>query len=577
MPYLDQIEVIDLDSPVKRPSTNNAANRNLSRSARDAVRGLDHSSGDESLPDLPFCHRTAKFVATNARSSVFRSKSAPGLTKKVLVEDDIVCSSPAVSKKSKSLSQAKAPAVIDLSSREASEGETEAEHQPRILKVNPADRMLTHTIHKYSSITLPITQQDTTKIGQSASEILKTLDTLLAESHSKKKRKRQSIDQVKTTAQKETNKASSGLSTSSEDREAVKARKQAEKDIKKEQKRIEKELKIAEKRKLQGIAAVNVLKKSKKDSTPEMIVRVCASFTGSALDTHLSNFMEALGCSISSCTMPVTGSITFCRRQAAEFDTDKGYWVPLSQERIIDEDSHLLVLKASEFLKVVQKEDGLPMQIASIRRARPITTKIFYLIEGLTALIRKSATQKNRAYQAAVRAAGISSGDSSVVSRPRIAGDKIVDEDAIEDALLDLQLIHNCFIVHTTSPADTAEQISILTSDLSTVPYRSERSSRSTQFCTETGQIKTGTDTRDTFEKMLQSITRVTPQIAQAIASRYTGIRELSRAIQQGPRELENIRKEQNVDGRVTGGVLGAATARNVFKALVPSDPYLEV
>jgi hypothetical protein len=61
-------------------------------------------------------------------------------------------------------------------------------------------------------------------------------------------------------------------------------------------------------------------------------------------------------------------------------------------------------------------------------------------------------------------------------------------------------------------------------------------------FCTETGQIKSGTSVEDTFHKMLQHVHRVTPHIADSITSVYGSVYALVHGFQRGgPDILEDL------------------------------------
>lgn len=587
-------EVIDLVSPAKPQALQDALDRNSPRPNSSRLfdehnygSDSDSDSEIECLPDLALSIPSLNKKHIGTGTNIVRSRSAPKTIGHDRLDDYLASSSPPEIVRYTPTSDARpSEIVIELSSEDEVEGNTQIDDSQRTTDNGLREHTIASAVpavQRTATITLPVPKNNIAQNLEGMSRLSEEIDRLLKSTATiyNRKRKFADVDQARSkygTSSNAANRAETSRGSKLDVSKSLeKARKQAEKDAERERKRLEKEAKVIEKRKAQSIAAVNVLKKSKKDSTPEMILRICASFSGSALDTHLSSFMEALGCTSSLVPMPITGLISFQRREVAEFDVEKGYWIPLSEGRVVDDENQLIiVLKAQEFLKIIQRNSGLEAHVNAVRKVHS-RAKVLYLIEGLVAAIRKSSTTKNRAYQAAVRAAGFIGGDTSAVPPPtKISQEAIVDAEAVEDALLDLQLVHQCFIVHSTSPADTAEQISVLTSDISTIPYRTERSKGAAQFCTEAGQIKTGIDARDTLEKMLQSISRVTPQIAQAIASRYTGIRELSKALQAGPGILENIHKEQNVDGSVSGGVLGAATARNIYKALVPKDPHLE-
>ena len=61
-------------------------------------------------------------------------------------------------------------------------------------------------------------------------------------------------------------------------------------------------------------------------------------------------------------------------------------------------------------------------------------------------------------------------------------------------------------------------------------------------FCMESGQIRCGDDDKDTFVKMLQQVTRVTPSMAGGIASVYPSVDALVHAFEkEGSLILEDV------------------------------------
>lgn len=583
---MKEIEVIDIDdSPGCPPPTLHP---------RRPVR----YSSDDSLPDIAFKTRRPVVRATEP---VVRPYSAPGDRPRIpaervvsVVEDDaIVFTSPVHLSKACDLA---IKDIIDLNS---------SSDEDTLVMVPLVQRRVSHTKHTSTpplrkTQTLPITLAQPPGASRPSvpaplsSHILKNIDNLLTQQTkphehlsgvtTKKSNKRPKS--LLTDGHETEDDAVAGSESSSmlkkaklaENKLLEKQRKELERQELKRKRAEEKEAKVLAKRTAQSIAAVNHLKKSKKDCTPEMVIEVCDSLARSALHTHLGNFFEGLGCVWSSKEMPVRGLVQFRRKIVAEFDEEKDHWVPLPMPKIDVEDQLIVILKGQEFLQLSSSTDTLRQHVDSVRQVLP-TANVLYLIEGLSAIMRKSQSQRNRAYQAAVRSAGIVSENPQGVTQSRSRSKAPVadiDEDAVDEALLDLQVLHGCFIVHSTSPADTAEQLSILTSDLSTVPYKSERVRSSSAFCTETGQIKTGANVRDTFERMLQSIARITPQISLAIASRYDGIRQLDTALQAGPHVLQNIPKGHNVDGSVSAQLIGLAASTKIYKALMGTDPHAE-
>lgn len=574
-----QVEVIDLDSPVFQ---------RIRSAGVPSTEAPDYSS-DVSLPDIGPSRLLTRSVPV--LDSEKRHLQPPSRRRRVprqlsVVEDAIRVSSPTEAPDVKI-----SPGFRDVIDLDSSSQETTVDvHDHSLEPVVSAQTISSkRPLERSVTVTFPIRKQ-TQSMGTPtlvSSNLLSTIDSLLEKPKTLKRRKPSPVetqetleatdDNCQTSQIHEPRKKGTSRISSNLDHEKLQAKllKQAEKERIKAEKERAKAFKLEEKRKAQSIAAVNVLKKSKKDSTSEMIVDACSSFDRSALGNHISSSMQELNCELNLSPMPVKGLVKFRRKTVAEFDNAKGFWIPLSETRVLDENHLIVIIKAADFLKIIETDPDLSNHVASVRGINP-QALVLYMIEGLSAVMRKSQAARNRAYQAAVRAAGVSSESESSSRRraPAVAAD--IDEEAIEDILMDLQIQHRCMIVYSTSPADTAEQLSTLISDISTIPYKKERGQSTAQFCTETGQIKTGSDKRDTFEKMLQSVSRVTPQVAQAIASQYNSLRELCDALKEGPRILERISKGHNADGTVTGQLLGTATAQKIYKALMIGDPHAE-
>lgn len=339
------------------------------------------------------------------------------------------------------------------------------------------------------------------------------------------------------------------------------------KEAAKAAKAAEKERQAIEKSKAKSIAAVNRLKKSKKDCTPEIIIDICKEIKKTAIGNHINDIPKALGCTVNYTVMAVPGLVTFRRRCTSRYDANLDHYIPLPEEEIVSESQSIVLMKATQFQTLAGDPTLLSDHVTSVRAARP-DAQVLYLIEGVQALIRKGRTAKNRAFTAAVRS-GNTISSSELDSRP----DDQVDEELLEDALLDLQILHKCLIVHSTSPKDTADHLSVLVSDISTIPYKLDKA---TQFCTEVGQIKTGNDVQDTLEKMLMQ-TRNTQPVARAIAAKYRSIPRLYEALKDDQHALANLPKMLNKDHSVSGSAIGNAVSQRVWRAIIPRDPHLEV
>lgn len=63
-----------------------------------------------------------------------------------------------------------------------------------------------------------------------------------------------------------------------------------------------------------------------------------------------------------------------------------------------------------------------------------------------------------------------------------------------------------------------------------------------TAFCTDVGQVKTGIGKADTYSRMLEEIHRVTPSVANGVASEYPDVQALVNGFKlHGENAVENL------------------------------------
>ncbi|KAJ5339661.1 hypothetical protein N7452_006389 [Penicillium brevicompactum] len=336
-------------------------------------------------------------------------------------------------------------------------------------------------------------------------------------------------------------------------REAAKMQKEREKELEKERKLKLKEEKAKEKQRAADIASVNKLKVNKKDSTPEMIVDVATTLEETSVGTQTIEFMKRLGVQQTFFSSQIPNVVKWRRKMNATFNKTLRHWEPCPS--FIQTENHVLCLiPAQEFINMVisppngEDRESLDLHVVKLKSAYP-NCKPIYLIEGLTALMRKNTNARNRAFQAEVlrqMAEAVPEAEATrKAKKPKKKADApIIDDETVEDALLQLQVAHSCLIHHTTTPADSAEWIKNFTEHISTVPYRRERQeAHNAAFCMDTGQVKTGADKDDTFIKMLQEVNRVTAPMAYGIAGQYPCATNLVRGMRMhGVRTLEDIK-----------------------------------
>ncbi|PYH43792.1 uncharacterized protein BP01DRAFT_424609 [Aspergillus saccharolyticus JOP 1030-1] len=384
------------------------------------------------------------------------------------------------------------------------------------------------------------------------------------------------------------------------EREAAKAQREEERRREKERKQRAKEEKAREKQLAADIAEVNKLKVGRKESTPEMLIDLASTFEGTSIGNQTTEFMKHLGVELSFFTSSIPSIVKWRRKIKAIYNEALGYWEPCAPH-IREEKEHVLCLvPAQELIDMIITPGSASPQTASppleqhiqtLKSAYPGRTPI-YLIEGLTAWMRKNNNSRNRAYVAEVRrqydeaaAAAATTTTTQTFSssrrkkkqQPQNTAETTppVDDDTIEDALLGLQVTHGCLIHHTSAPADSAEWIKNFTEHISTVPYRRERMNvNDSAFCMDVGQVKPGENRSDTFVKMLQEVHRITASMAYGIAERYPSVLDLVRAMRrEGPALLEDVKKSANKNGALTDSRIGPAASRRLYKVFMGMDP----
>lgn len=349
--------------------------------------------------------------------------------------------------------------------------------------------------------------------------------------------------------------------------------KAAEREEVKAQKKREKEARELERKKEQELALVNKLHTSKKDSVPEMIVDISQHLKDHATGQSLLRFLTGLGCEVNTTWYPphpadgTTWRIVKWRRKAkAEWDESRGLFIPLPELKVTDGEHVLIYLTAQEFLQASKR--GLAEHIALLRGFSPLDpaqVKPIYVVEGMEALIRRNKNNRNRAYQNRVRA--VLGEDGSVP-----ADAEVLDEDAVQDAMLEAQVVHGCLVHHTATGIESAEWISRFTGDISTIPYRNSRTSTDVRFCADIGQVRVGVGKKDIYLRMLEQINRITPSVAASIESVYPDVQTLVAAFKdQGEDALAEIPNQMARNGLERN--LGPSISRRVYAIFMDADP----
>ncbi|EMT64754.1 Crossover junction endonuclease eme1 [Fusarium odoratissimum] len=353
------------------------------------------------------------------------------------------------------------------------------------------------------------------------------------------------------------------------EKEAKAAAKEVEKETKRREKQEAKEAKLREKERTAALAEVNKLRTDKKVSTPEMMVDIPSSLNAT-VTTELQTMLEPFDVQYTIWNSPVDNVIKWRRKVRSRYNDEIGLWEPIPL-RLEDEKHALVVMHADEFVKLAQ-DDQISTHVGKMQR-HFADHSLVYLIEGLTPWLRKNRNLRNRQFTSNVRAQEAAA--STAGRRRNNPPPEYVSEELIEDALLQLQVMHEVLIHHTMIPMETAEQILTFTQHISTIPYRKQRdiATLGAGFCMESGQVKTGEDAKDTYVRMLQEIVRVTAPIAYGVAAEFGTVSSLVRGLEErGPTLLEGVKKSANKDGAFTDRMVGQAVSRRMYKVFTGVD-----
>ncbi|KAK2028406.1 hypothetical protein LX32DRAFT_401441 [Colletotrichum zoysiae] len=366
------------------------------------------------------------------------------------------------------------------------------------------------------------------------------------------------------------------------EREAKAAEREREKERKKQEKEAAKEQKAKEKERAAALAEVNKIRTDKKTSTPEMIADLPASLPAVVM-LQMQTLLRDLDVQHTTWDSPVENVVKWRRKVASKFNDELGHWEPIPM-RVEPEKFALVIVTANDFVTYALGPEGSDLEAHALKMKRHFPQEqLIYLIEGLNPWMRKNRNVRNRQFASAVRSHGDDAvDDASTSGQPRRRKNQqpqeYIDEDSIEDALLQLQVMHGVLIHHTNAAVETAQWVAIFTQHISTVPYRKQRDATNAAgagFCMETGQVRTGEDVKDTYVRMLQEIVRVTQPVAYGIVSEFGTVPELVKAFEErGPLCLENCRKSTNKDGGFSDRAVGKAISKRVCKVFTGRDEW---
>ncbi|KAJ1551644.1 putative monocarboxylate transporter mch1 [Nowakowskiella sp. JEL0078] len=391
-----------------------------------------------------------------------------------------------------------------------------------------------------------------------------------------------------------------------QEREQKKLAKEHEKEVQNLAKLLKKEQKEHEKQQQQAAKAASAAAKSalnevnklrvKSTTLSDMILVISPDFVTQPGGGALLVRMQECGVTVELEHQPIPNCILWKRRTSREWDTTRSCWLPCS-ERVIGEPVVLVHLDGVTLARLVNGDDVFAMfgketlslsavadhggflirHQAEVRKAYPRCAKVLYLIEGLNKYytLRQNAAKKK--FMQKVRA--ISEPDRGKLVKKKEATldfETLPPKDAIERALLELQILGRCFIHMSTSPEFTGDLIHSFTGDLSIaeeVKYRKEVLSELRFGDT----VKSGVDEQDSWCKMLMELRMITEPIAKAIVSKYKSPRALYNeykrcsSLKQAEELLVKIQVDPGFGKQLHN--IGQSRSKKIYDCVMGQDP----
>ncbi|KAI6778322.1 uncharacterized protein J7T54_005838 [Emericellopsis cladophorae] len=332
-----------------------------------------------------------------------------------------------------------------------------------------------------------------------------------------------------------------------------------------EEKARDKAIKDGERIRKRALAEANKHLADRKASTREMVVDLPLTLSKET-KTHVEAVFEKLDVSYRLRQTPVDNVVLWRRKVCRRFNESLGHWEPVV-ERLVPEQYALVVVCAPEFVEMALKE-SLEDHVHKMDENFPYC-RIIYLIEGMRKWFSSNRAALNRQFRANVR------GEPSSSSARRPTAQEPVDESVVEDALLQLQVLHDKYIHHTEDAVTTGDWIMIFTQHISAVPYKKakEHALRDVGFCMESGQVRSGDGPKDTYLRMLQEIARVSAPMAHGIAAEFENVPSLVNGmLRGGPERLSNVAKTVDSKGTLGTRTVGQAVSRRMYKIFTGRD-----
>uniref|UniRef100_V5ED95 ERCC4 domain-containing protein n=2 Tax=Kalmanozyma brasiliensis (strain GHG001) TaxID=1365824 RepID=V5ED95_KALBG len=317
---------------------------------------------------------------------------------------------------------------------------------------------------------------------------------------------------------------------------------------------------------------VNRLRTSKSDTMRELIVDLDRTLFASGQpfagcqESVTARFQEE-GASVNMCDGVVAPPLVrFRRKVRAQWDKERRHWVPLDKEEVRREPMVIVYIDAKEVVQLVGEGAGLESWYGDLKRRLQAMDgedpQVFLICQGLVKYYARLKANENRAYTARIRQqlADNQPADEPTTSTarrkapPPTTTTTVPPQATVERSLLQLKLVHRCYVIHAASLVDGIEWLHQLTSDLSLKPYKSLRDTH-LSFAVDMGRNTTSSSSAAVYGMMLQQIPRVTPAIAGSITTIYPSLNALLSAYGRCADEAEErgllsgVQVQSNKDG----------------------------
>jgi hypothetical protein len=301
-----------------------------------------------------------------------------------------------------------------------------------------------------------------------------------------------------------------------------------------------KQAKETAKRDKQLVKSVNTLR-HKSQTVKEMTLDLSSDFRDRNGGELMAHFAE-IGVEVQYRDLPRTRCILVSRKVDRLWDEDTQMWTPCdiytAQEPYV-----LLLMDGYELAQIVA--DGLPQFHSSTKNTFP-DRKFVYLIQDLDKFYADKKKLVNQSFTLQVRQEAPARQSKKAKERAALLG-QLPDAQKIEEELLDLQMISRGDIFINRIPGNqTASWIQTFVVEISVLPETLYRSQEALNF--EFGdKIKSGSDLKDTWLKIIQACHWVTEERARAVTEKYPTFASLYKAYKaldptQGEQLLANLK-----------------------------------